>query len=331
VFIGTRAERMLLVGTADTIARAHHWCQAKKRLGFQPAGVLCDDGAPDKLASLPRLGRTDELERVLSAQAITQVLVSEFPSRTEVLRQYSRVCERHGVRLLVVNDLNTHFAHPIAMFEDQGLFLIGLREEPLENPLNRVVKRALDLAVALPVVALILPVCSAVVGLCQKLESPGPLFHVQTRTGLRNREFRILKFRTMHVHQDNEARQATNGDPRVFAAGKWLRKLSLDELPQFLNVLRGEMSVVGPRPHLVEHNHLFARIMAPYPVRALVKPGITGLAQVLGLRGEIKTERDITRRVEADIRYLENWSLWLDCWLILRTAAQVVFPPRTAV
>jgi putative colanic acid biosynthesis UDP-glucose lipid carrier transferase len=331
LFAGKRLEQVLLVGSSEGLLQARRWCQANAALGFRAVGVLCDDCVPGLLDTVPVLGSVGDLETVLSKGAITQVLLSGFPSEKRVLQEYSRICDRHGVRLLVVNDVNAYFGCPIAVFEDHGLLLIGLREEPLENPLNRFWKRLLDLVVALPMVLVVVPVCAGAVWLCQRLQSGGPLLHRQLRAGLQNRTFEILKFRTMHVHHESEARQATSGDVRVFPAGRWLRKLSLDELPQFVNVLRGEMSVVGPRPHLIEHNQLFARVMARYQVRALVKPGITGLAQVRGLRGEIKTERDITDRVEADIRYLENWSVWLDCWLILRTALQVVFPSRAAV
>jgi lipopolysaccharide/colanic/teichoic acid biosynthesis glycosyltransferase len=166
--------------------------------------------------------------------------------------------------------------------------------------------------------------------LLQRLQSRGPLFYTQTRAGLQNRHFQIFKFRTMHVQQGGEARQATRGDGRIFPAGRWLRRFSIDEIPQFLNVLRGEMSVIGPRPHLVEHNALFAEQMVNYHVRTLVKPGITGLAQVRGFRGEARTSTEIAQRLASDISYLENWRLVLDVSIIARTAWQMVQPPRTA-
>src|SRR3569623_502909 len=142
----------------------------------------------------------------------------------------------------------------------------------------------------------------------QRLQSPGPMFFKHTRAGLKGRTFTIYKFRTMHPQNGGEAIQASEGDARVFPFGCWLRRTSLDEVPQFLNVLRGEMSLVGPRPHLLEHNEQFARVMRNYFIRSRVKPGITGLAQVRGFRGQTRTEADIIRRVESDISYLETWS-----------------------
>jgi lipopolysaccharide/colanic/teichoic acid biosynthesis glycosyltransferase len=134
----------------------------------------------------------------------------------------------------------------------------------------------------------------------------------------------------MHEGNGDLARQARDGDERVYPLGKWFRKLSIDEIPQFWNVLHGDMSIVGPRPHLIEHNNQFSQLMANYHVRAFVKPGITGLAQVRGFRGEARNNADIEKRVACDIEYLENWNLSLECGIILRTFAQLFAPPRTA-
>jgi putative colanic acid biosynthesis UDP-glucose lipid carrier transferase len=134
----------------------------------------------------------------------------------------------------------------------------------------------------------------------------------------------------MHTNHNELSRQAREGDERVYPAGRWFRKFSFDEIPQFWNVLVGDMSTVGPRPHLIEHNNQFAHLMENYHVRAFVKPGITGLAQVRGFRGEARDHSDIENRVSCDIEYLENWNISLECGIILRTFAQVLTPPRTA-
>ncbi|NDF00523.1 MAG: hypothetical protein EB034_19980, partial [Verrucomicrobia bacterium] len=204
-------------------------------------------------------------------------------------------------------------------------------EEPLENPLNRLLKRALDLVIAAPVTLLVLPVVHVLVWVIQRRQSPGPVYFAQTRAGLKNRPFTIYKYRTMRVDNPDEARQATAHDTRIFPAGRWLRRMSLDELPQFYNVLRGDMSVIGPRPHMIEHNHLFAQAMKNYQVRTIAKPGITGLAQVRGLRGETANEHDIVARVSADVEYLEHWSFTGDCLIVVRTALHVLCPPSKAV
>src|SRR5437016_2448124 len=207
---------------------------------------------------------------------------------------------------------------------------IGLREEPLENPLNRFLKRAIDIAIALPVMLVIFPVLAVIVFVVHRLQSPGPLFHVQNRAGMQNRQFKIYKFRTMHPNNGELSRQASEVDERVYPLGKWFRKLSIDEVPQFWNVLLGDMSIVGPRPHLIEHNQQFSKFMGNYHVRTFVKPGITGLAQVRGFRGEARNNADIENRVACDIEYLENWNPSLECGIILRTFAQLFKPPRSA-
>ena len=153
-----------------------------------------------------------------------------------------------------------------------------------------------------------------------KLDSRGPVLFFQTRNGFNGRAFRIVKFRSMYVLEDgNEIRQATRGDPRVTRLGWWLRRSNIDELPQLFNVLQGDMSLVGPRPHAVAHNNEFEKLVANYAFRHHVKPGITGWAQVNGYRGETPTPESIAKRVELDIWYINNWSFWTDIRILFRT------------
>lgn len=330
LFRGQRAERILLVGRSFNPERLEKWLASKEGIGFRVVGALRQEGEPVYLPSVPVLGTFNDLERVVREHEITQVILVALPRFPRWLRRYALVCERLGVRLLVVSDFEAQFGHAMVLVEDEGMHFMGLREEPLENPFNQMLKRALDLAVAIPVTLLVLPFTTLVVWMFQRWQSPGPIFHLQARAGLQNRPFNIIKYRSMHVHQVSQAVQATTDDPRIFPAGRWMRRFSVDELPQFLNVLKGEMSVVGPRPHLIEHNDIFARALANYHVRAMVKPGITGLAQVRGFRGGIYGTRDTVDRVTADIQYLENWSFMWDCWLILKTVVQVFRPPKSA-
>jgi exopolysaccharide biosynthesis polyprenyl glycosylphosphotransferase len=330
IFKGERVERTLLIGSSEKAAQLRGWLRRKGEIGLHTIGRLTDENDAAGSDVVPVLGHPDAIEQIVRERGITQVIVLEFPLVTEINRNIIRVCDQLGVRLLIVSDLEEKLRHPVTHFEDDGFRFIGLREEPLENPLNRCCKRAIDIAIALPVMLFIFPVLTVIVWLAQRLQSPGPLFHVQTRAGMQNRRFNIYKFRTMHPHNGDVARQATDGDERVYPLGKWFRKLSIDEVPQFWNVLRGDMSIVGPRPHLIEHNQQFSRYMANYHVRTFVKPGITGLAQVRGYRGEARTNADIENRVACDIEYLENWNLSLECGIILRTCAQLLVPPRSA-
>jgi exopolysaccharide biosynthesis polyprenyl glycosylphosphotransferase len=322
-------EKTLLVGSTQKAAQLRDWLRRKDKIGLRTVGLISDEKIDQSEEGIPVLGSPDQLVKIIRERGITQIILLEFPL-TETNQNIIRVCDRLGIRLLIVSDLEEKLRHSVTHFEDDGFRFIGLREEPLENPLNRFFKRAIDLAIALPVVLFIFPILVVVVWVAQRFQSPGPLFHAQTRAGMQNRQFVIYKFRTMRPDHDELTRQARDQDERVYPLGKWFRKLSIDEVPQFWNVLRGDMSIVGPRPHLIEHNNQFSRLMENYHVRAFVKPGITGLAQVRGFRGEARNNSDIENRVACDIEYLENWHLSLECGIILRTFAQLIMPPRTA-
>src|SRR5262249_8149667 len=206
--------------------------------------------------------------------SITQVIVLDLSIGTPWVRQLTQLCEEAAVRLLALHDPNNYFNHTTTTFEDDGVRFIGLREEPLESPLNRCLKRLMDLTVALPVALFVLPFATILVWVLLRFQSPGPVFFKQVRTGMMGRRFKMFKFRTMHPNHGSESKQASQDDPRIFPAGKRLRRLSLDELPQFINVLRGEMRVVGPRPHLPGHEAIFARVMKRYLIRQFIQPAI---------------------------------------------------------
>jgi putative colanic acid biosynthesis UDP-glucose lipid carrier transferase len=329
-FSGDREERVALAGTVEQATRLKPWLERKSVVGLRTIGLICPPAASPEPCPFPVLGTVDNMSAILQQCSITQVIVLDLSLGANWVRQLTQLCEEAAVRLLALHDLNDYFNHNTTTFEDDGIRFIGLREEPLESPLNRFYKRLLDLAIALPAVIFVLPWTTLLVWVLQRLQSPGPVFFTQRRTGMMGRPFKMLKYRSMRANHGDEAKQATQNDQRIFPAGRWLRKLSLDELPQFINVLLGDMSVVGPRPHLPQHEEVFVRVMRKYLIRKFIRPGLTGWAQVNGLRGEIHTESDIQRRVEADIHYLENWSFSLDCLIILRTFKQCFFPPRSA-
>jgi putative colanic acid biosynthesis UDP-glucose lipid carrier transferase len=189
---------------------------------------------------------------------------------------------------------------------------------------NGVVKRASDVLLSLLILALISPLMAAIaVGV--RLSSPGPILFRQRRYGVDGRKIVVYKFRTMTVAEDGDVvRQATRNDSRITRFGAFLRRTSLDELPQFINVLQGRMSVVGPRPHAVAHNEMYRKLIRGYMIRHKVRPGVTGLAQVNGWRGETETVEKMKGRIEMDLRYLRNWSLLLDLQIILKTVVVVL-------
>ncbi len=270
------------------------------------------------------------LRQTLEVRECGVVLFFRCVPDLEFLSLLKAACDDTGVRLIACLDLPEPLASRIDHTPELGTHLVSLGEEPLQNPVNRILKRGFDLLVAAPVVVFVLPPLALFVWMAQKRQSPGPLLHRQQRSGLNGHAFTFWKFRTMHPDNGQEGRQATPDDPRIFPLGRWLRRTSLDEMPQFLHVLTGQMSLVGPRPHLVEHDPIFARMVSHYPMRRLIKPGLTGLAQVRGWRGEVRGAPDISERVDADLLYLRNWSLAMDFKILILTAAHVIKAPPSA-
>jgi putative colanic acid biosynthesis UDP-glucose lipid carrier transferase len=331
VFSGDREERVALAGTVEQAARLQPWLQKKGLVGFRTIGLICPESVGTEISPFPILGTIDRMSEILRDKSISQVIVLDLSLGSSWVRQMTHICEASAVRLLAVNDLDAYFNHTITTFEDDGVRFIGLRDEPLESPVNRALKRLLDISVALPVVVFILPFTTVMVWVIQRFQSSGPVFFRQVRTGMLGRPFKMFKYRTMHVNNNvDHGKQASKNDPRIYPAGAFMRKFSVDELPQFINVLLGDMSVVGPRPHMPKHEEIFAKVMSRYFIRKFIRPGLTGWAQVNGYRGEILCEDDIQKRVEADIHYLENWSFSFDCLIILRTIKHCIFPPRSA-
>lgn len=189
----------------------------------------------------------------------------------------------------------------------------------MDNPINAFIKRTFDIVFSLLVIIGLLSWLTPILALLITLESKGPVFFRQSRNGIDNREFYCYKFRSMAPNKNADDIQATKNDMRITKIGRFIRKTSIDELPQFYNVLFGTMSVVGPRPHMVKHTNEYASSVDKYMVRHFVKPGITGLAQVRGYRGEVETESDIQNRIKFDIFYVENWSLFLDLKIMVQT------------
>lgn len=202
--------------------------------------------------------------------------------------------------------------------------VLALRTIPLEDSANTIIKRVFDILLSSLVIIFVLSWLTPIIAILIKLESKGPVFFKQSRNGFNYKEFDCYKFRSMMPNKNAHLHQATRDDQRVTKVGKFIRKTSIDELPQFFNVLFGDMSVVGPRPHMVSHTNMYAKKIDKFMVRHFVKPGITGLAQVSGFRGEVETDKDIIGRVKYDIFYIENWSLLLDIKIVAQTFVNAV-------
>jgi exopolysaccharide biosynthesis polyprenyl glycosylphosphotransferase len=325
----------LFIGRTDSLPLLQDWLNQRLHLGINPAGFVSLTAtvtAPQSPA-VPFAGVIGDLPRILAEKSIGQVILLELPDSPQVARQILAHCQAAGCRLLVHHRVEDVLGHPVVSVDEGGHHFFSLHDEPLEEPLNRAVKRLFDLAVAVPVVVLLLPPLMLVVWLFQRMQSPGPLFHVRPRSGEHRAPFRMLKFRSMHLAPPDaqaEGKQAAADDPRVFPFGHFLRRHSLDEFPQFWNVLTGEMSIVGPRPVMPVLDEEFERQVQAYRSKHWVKPGITGLAQSEGFRGEIQTPEQLQQRIRLDLHYIAHWSLWLDLQITLRTAGQILRPPPSA-
>ncbi len=250
-------------------------------------------------------------------------------SKRDDIQRIMRFCDRHVIHFYFIPVRAESFGHSLKI--EQIGETVGYTNyvDPLQLPTNRLVKRLFDILFSLLVLLLLLPF-APLIALVIKLQSPGPVFFRQQRTGLGGRSFLCLKFRSMHVNVDADRLQATKDDPRKFPFGNLMRRMNIDELPQFWNVLRGDMSIVGPRPHMLAHTEQYSRLIDKYMVRHFVRPGITGWAQVTGYRGETQELWQMEGRIKRDIWYIENWSFWLDLRIIWRTLRQLVIPDKNA-
>ncbi len=322
------ARRQVIVG-ANRIG-----CELASRLAEEPwlGGVagFFDDRRP---ARLPRdcrerlLGRCAELPDYARRNAVQVIYVCLPISRHPRIRALIDALGDTTASIYFVPDLSAFDLMQARFGEIRGMPFVAVRETPFCG-MAGVLKRASDVVLASAALPLVLPVAAAIALLVRR-SSPGPVLFRQRRYGLDGREFTVFKFRTMTVCEDRDVRQATRDDPRVTRIGRFLRRTSLDELPQLLNVLGGSMSLVGPRPHAVAHNEHYRKLVSGYMLRHKVRPGITGLAQVNGLRGETRDVEKMSQRVRYDLEYLKRWSLGLDLRILIKTV-RIVLTDRSA-
>ena len=233
-------------------------------------------------------------------------------------------CEGNLIRFYSVPNMRNYLKRNMVMETFDDVVVLAIRREPLSSPGKRFVKRLFDIVVSGLFLCTIYPFIYIAVGIAIKFSSPGPIYFKQKRNGLDGKVFECIKFRSMKVNAQSDTLQATKDDPRKTKVGNFLRKTNLDELPQFINVFKGDMSIVGPRPHMLKHNEEYSHLIDRYMVRHFVKPGITGWAQVNGFRGETKKLSEMAGRVQADIWYLEHWSFWLDVRIIFKTVSNMI-------
>ena len=281
-----------------------------------------DDRWPQEMRE-PMLGRMADIASYVREHSIKMIFISQPISAQPRIRKLLDELQDTTASVYFLPDIYV-FDLMQARFDNVGgMPVIAICETPFMG-LNSAIKRASDILFGLAILLLLVPLMAAV-ALAVKFSSPGPVIFRQRRYGLYGEEIIVYKFRSMTVTDDgNSIVQASKGDRRLTAIGAFLRRTSLDELPQFVNVLQGRMSIVGPRPHAVAHNELYRKLIKGYMLRHKVKPGITGWAQVNGMRGETATIDKMQARIQFDLDYLRSWSVWLDLWIILKTVKVVL-------
>jgi putative colanic acid biosynthesis UDP-glucose lipid carrier transferase len=329
---GGNARTVLFVGNDDSL-RSLYMKLSQSVTGYHVLGYYADAPMKRPVDGFKYLGTINDLNAGMRARMCTSDPESAKGRIDDVYCSLSHD-EGKQIRLLEVfcDHSLTRFFYVPRSFSEYGLPLRPVRIgdtiaytnrfQPLLKVGNRVMKRMFDVAVSLCVCICLIPII-IVVGIIIKLQSPGPIFFRQQRTGINGKTFKVIKFRSMHVNKDADSVQATENDPRKFKFGDFMRRANIDELPQFFNVLNGDMSIVGPRPHMLRHTELYGHLINEYAVRLFCKPGITGFAQVSGFRGETKELWQMQGRVNADIWYIEHWSMGLDLRIIFKTAMQV--------
>ncbi len=314
---------VVLLGSGRQLQRFYQSIEQHPEYGLKVVAYYSDQ----PVAGIPLSGSEAELSAFVKSDQPEEIYCA-FDNDPAAYARWFRFADDHLLRFRVVPDLGINHALTVDIDFVHDVPVLVHRKEPLEYMHNRLLKRAFDLTVAGLVMLLIMPWLLPLLAIGVKLSGKGPVFFAQRRTGLRDDPFSIYKFRSMEVNMHAHLQQATADDQRLTPFGRFIRRYNLDEFPQFFNVLKGEMSVVGPRPHMLVHTEEYRQLVDRFMVRHFARPGITGLAQVRGLRGELHSSADMEERVRTDVYYIENWSLLLDVKIVLLTLWQTLSGSR---
>ncbi len=321
--------RVLILGFNDTAKKLAKYLE-EDGLNTQLMGFVENEENMTELTTYPVYANINNAVSVAKQLNVHEIFSTITPEQNKVIYRLIRDAEDQCLRFKVVPNLSSHVNNAVVVDFIKDLPVLSMRTDPLEDVGNRMKKRIFDVFISGMVIIFILSWLIPLVAVLILFDSRGPVFFVQLRTGLTDNPFYCYKFRTMRVNNESDSKQATKNDSRVTRLGAFLRKTSIDEFPQFFNVFRGEMSLVGPRPHMLKHTSEYAKIVDHYMIRQMLKPGITGWAQVNGLRGEISNPIQIQQRVASDLWYLEHWSIWLDLRIMFLTVFKVFVGDKQA-
>lgn len=319
---GTYVNKIMIVGYNEMAKKLAKYFE-EEGVNTELIGFVEEPLNVHELTNYPVLTNIDHAIEVAKQLDVQEIFSTIMPEQNEIIYHLMQDAENSCLRFKIIPDFSMFLKKPVVVDYLSDMPVLALRGDPLEDMGNRIKKRSLDLIVSATVLVCILSWLIPIIALLIKLESKGPVFFKQIRSGKNDKPFYCLKFRSMRLNESADQQSAIRNDPRVTKIGSFLRKSSLDEFPQFINVLLGEMSLVGPRPHMLKHSSEFSKMVAHYMSRQFLKPGITGWAQINSFRGEITCQAEIEGRVASDLWYFEHWTIWLDIRIMFLTVYQV--------
>lgn len=317
IVTGSNYRNAVIVGYNKETIRLKELFNTRTDFGYRFLGFFSDKVQNDDVK-----GNLSKLQPFLIDKKVDEIYCSLGELSNDKIKDLVEFADENNIGIKFIPDSKEIFSKNFKIDYYEFFPVLSLQKTPLDEPVVKFLKRVFDIFFSLLVIIFFLSWLIPVLALLIKLESRGPVFFKQSRPGLNEEEFFCYKFRSMKLNTTTE-KEASRNDPRVTKIGRFIRKTSLDEMPQFFNVLFGDMSVVGPRPHLWSQNKTYGNRIKKYMVRHYVKPGITGLAQVRGFRGEIETDEDMINRIKYDVFYIENWSMLLDLKVITQTVINI--------
>ena len=317
--------KIVLIGFNQHITKFIRTIYTDSKYGYKIVGIFTDAKIKGSLKKFHKGNLEDSIQFLNENKFVKEIIISLPNSKANFINKLLEYADNNLIRVSVIPEFSEYLSQIFSIDYIENIPVMKFRREPLQSLSNRILKRGFDVAVSFFVIVFIFSWLFPIIALLIKLSSKGPVFFTQDRSGKDDNSFKCFKFRSMIVNNESDTLQASKDDKRITKIGRFLRRTSLDELPQFFNVFFNDMSLVGPRPHMLKHTEEYRVLVDKYMVRHFAKPGITGWAQILGYRGETKTLKDVKNRAHADIWYIENWNLMLDIKILFRTVLIVFF------
>jgi undecaprenyl-phosphate galactose phosphotransferase/putative colanic acid biosynthesis UDP-glucose lipid carrier transferase len=321
---GVLANEVVVVGYNENIAKIIEEVYTNPLFGYKLKALFTEEKSAFLNKGITKTGDLNSVIDYLEHNNVKELLISLPQNQSDLTLKLLKIADNNLIKVKIIPDFSGYLSQMFSMEYIGNVPVLKLRNDPLRSISNRILKRSIDLTLSTIALVFLFSWLFPIISIVIKLTSKGPIFFKQQRTGKDGRTFNCLKFRSMKVNSESDTKQAVKGDSRVTRIGAFLRKTSLDELPQVFNVLLNDMSFVGPRPHMLKHTDEYKEVVDKFMVRHYAKPGITGWAQINGYRGETKELIEMEKRAEADIWYIENWSIFLDIKIIFSTCLMLI-------